>query len=93
MSKTIDEMTEEELLQAIENKKQKKRYDTMPKATANPDFSNVIEMIQADMNDLAYDLDNYREHKDFEQHVYEKVCLAIYGTEYFTWRRIVFKNY
>lgn len=82
MNKPLNELTDAELQAELERRKAP--YVPMPAPKANPDFTALIKMMEGVKRDAM--LDGY-ENDDFKHYIYEMAIEAVYGKEYWIWRK------
>ncbi len=80
----LQPFSDEELAAEIERRKTIAEAPAMPVLVANPDFTGLIDTI---VTGHRYTAERGYEDDDFEHWVYEAAMVAVYGKEYWDWRK------
>lgn len=77
-------MTIEELRALLQEREEREREESRPKPLANPDFSAVIKLCQALIDELA-EADSCCDMSDNDHYIYEAAMQAVFGKDVWLW--------
>ena len=85
MNKTVDEMSVEELEQAIAKKKQSEKNLIQP--LDKPDFSRLIKTLEEYVLEIKRKGENFYDDDHIRHRLYEDALVAVYGKDVWSWLR------